>query len=114
MSLVQAFAIIGVFITATLSDRIGYKKKMLTLTLVAPLAMLFCICSSGWIFIISLPVVGLSAFSSTHIILALIQKSDFEFPAIANRKYMICNFMFSSLVVLRAGKISDATGIIQT
>jgi len=114
LSLVQAFAIIGVFITGTLSDRIGCKKTLVGLTLAAPLAMLLCIYSSGWLFIVSLAIVGLSAFSSTPVLLALIQKSDFEFPAIANGIYMTCNFMLSSLAVLLAGKLSDATGIIQT
>ncbi len=84
LSLVQAFAILGVFITGPLSDKIGCEKMLLLLTLLTP------------------------------VIMALIQKSAVEFPAIANGIYMTCNFTLGSLVVLLAGGIADTSGMVQT
>lgn len=114
LSLLQAFAIAGVFITGNLSDKIGCAKLLIILTLAAPLTMLLCVYSHGWLFIASLCMAGLFAFSSTPVIMSLIQKSGFEFPVIANGIYMTLNFMLSSIIVLIAGKLSDMSGIITT
>ena len=114
LSILQAAAIAGVFISGTLSDKIGCKKMLVILTASTPLLMLLFIHSSGWLFIISLLFLGLSAFSSTPVILALIQKKGFTFPSIANGLYMTINFMLSSTMILLAGKLSDIIGIEST
>ncbi len=114
LSILQAAAIAGVFISGTLSDKIGCKKMLILLTASTPFLMLLFIYSSGWLFIVSLLLLGLSAFSSTPVILALIQKRGFTFPSIANGLYMTLNFMLSSIMILLAGKSSDLIGIEST
>ena len=114
LSLLQAAAIGGVFISGTLSDKIGCKKMLFILTASTPFLMLLFIHSSGWFFIVSLLLLGLSAFSTTPVILALIQKRGFKFPSIANGLYMTINFMLSSTMILIAGKLSDIIGIEST
>ncbi len=79
LSLLQAFAIIGVCITGPLSDRIACEKMLLLLAVAAPVAMFFCLYSEGWLFIISLCFAGLTAFSSTPVMLSLIQKEILSF-----------------------------------
>ncbi len=114
LSLLQAFAIIGVCITGPLSDRIACEKMLLLLAVAAPVSMFFCVYSEGWLFILSLCFAGLTAFSSTPVMLSLIQKRNFDFPAIANGMYMTLNFILSSVIVLAAGRLSDMAGIIFT
>lgn len=114
LSLLQASAIGGVFVSGTLSDKIGCKKMLVILTASTPFLMLLFIYSNGWFFIVSLLLLGLSAFSTTPVILALIQKSRFRYPSIANGLYMTINFMLSSTMILFAGALSDAIGIEST
>ena len=111
LSILQAAAVAGVFISGTLSDKFGCKKVLIFLTAFTPIFMLLFIHSSGWIFIISLLLLGITSFSSTPVILALIQKSGFAFPSIANGLYMTINFMLSSSMILVVGKLSDIIGI---
>ncbi len=112
LSLLQAAAIAGAFIAGTLSDRIGCKNMLLCLTIATPAAMLLFIVSSGWLLIPALVLLGLAAFSSTPVILSLIQQRCSAFPATANGLYMMLNFMLSSLTVLLAGLLSDSMGIV--
>jgi FSR family fosmidomycin resistance protein-like MFS transporter len=111
LSLLQGAALAGVFITGTLSDKIGCNHMLLFLTAATPLAMLLFICSSGWLLIVSLVLLGLTAFASTPVILSLIQQRCHAFPATANGIYMMVNFMLGSLTVLLAGMLSDVLGI---
>jgi len=114
LSILQAAAIVGVLLSGTLSDKIGCKKVLIILTAAAPLSMIFFLHAKGVLFIISLILLGISSFSSTPVILAMIQKRDFEFPSIANGLYMTINFMLSSAMILLAGILSDAMGIMPT
>jgi len=111
LSLLQGSAIAGVFITGTLSDKIGCSNMLLVLTAATPVAMLLFICSSGWLLLVSLVLLGLTAFSSTPVILSLVQHRCHAFPATANGIYMMVSFMLGSLTVLLAGILSDRVGI---
>ena len=111
LSIVQAAAIAGVLCSGTLSDRIGCRRMIGILTLLAPVSMLFFVYSKGVFVIVSLCLVGFTAFSSSPVLLALIQKRGFQYPAIANGLFMTINFMLSSIMVLFAGKCSDIIGI---
>ena len=111
LALLQAAAIAGVFITGTLSDKIGCKKMLLGLTIVTPVSMLLFIYSSGWLLIVALVLLGLTAFSSTPVVLSLIQQRCTAYPSTANGMYMMISFTLGSLAVLLAGVLSDAIGI---
>ncbi|MBN2107368.1 MAG: MFS transporter [Deltaproteobacteria bacterium] len=112
LSLLQAAAIAGVFMAGTLSDKIGCKNILLCLSIVTPVSMLLFIYSSGWALIAALVLLGLTAFSSTPVILSLIQQRCSAFPATANGMYMMISFMLGSLTVLLAGWLSDVFGIV--
>lgn len=111
LSLLQAAAIGGVFCTGILSDKVGCARMLQCLTLATPACMVLFLCSSGWLLAASLALLGLTAFSSTPVILSLIQKRCTAFPATANGVYMMISFMLGSLTVLAAGMLSDAIGI---
>jgi FSR family fosmidomycin resistance protein-like MFS transporter len=111
LSLLQAAAIAGVFMSGTLSDKIGCKPLLMALNIATPLCMLLFIFSSGWLLAVALVLLGLTAFSTTPVVLSFIQQRCREFPSTANGVYMMISFTLGSLAVLAAGLLSDAIGI---
>lgn len=111
LSIVEASAVAGVLISGTLSDRVGCKKMLFFITITTPIVMLMFLNTEGWLFIFSLVLLGLTAFSSAPVILSLIQRRRLPYPSIANGLYMTINFILSSCMILLAGSISDITGI---
>ena len=114
LSILQAAAIVGVFISGTLSDKIGSRRILIILTILSPFLMLLFLSATGWIFFVFLILLGISAFAFPPVILASIQKQGFSYPSIANGVYMSINFLSSSLTILLAGKLSDIFGIVST
>jgi len=112
LALLQAAAIAGVFMTGTLSDKIGCKYMLIGLTIATPVSMLLFIYSSGWLLVVALVLLGLTAFSSTPVVLSLIQQRCSAFPSTANGMYMMISFTLGSLAVLLAGLLSDSIGIV--
>lgn len=111
LALLQAAAVIGVFLMGTLSDKIGRRPLLIFLTIAAPISMVLFVLSNKWTIIPALILLGLLALSSTPVILALIQERDFKFPSVANGLYMTISFMLTSVIVLIFGKISDIVGL---
>ena len=111
LALLQAAAVIGVFLTGTISDKIGRRPLLVFLTIGAPLTMILFVLSNKWTIIPALLLLGLIALSSTPVILALIQERDFKYPSVANGLYMTISFMLTSVIVLAFGKISDMVGL---
>ncbi len=114
LSLLQAAAITGVFVSGPLSDRIGARKMLVLLSAATPPAMIFFLLTSGWLSLFFLLILGFCGFSSTPVILALIQKREFSAPSVANGIYMTINFMLSSGMIALAGLLSDHLGISTT
>lgn len=111
LSIIFVAAVFGVMFSGTLSDKFGRKKILILLTLLPPFFMLSLLYAEGVIFFLILIILGLTAFSSTPVILALIQEKKIDYPSIANGVYMTINFMLSSLTILLAGKLSDIFGL---
>jgi len=111
LSILQAAAIIGVFLTGTISDRIGRKRLLILLGICSPLTMFIFLFFIKSLMIPTLILLGFLSFSSTPVILALIQESNFKYPSIANGMYMMISFIVGSLVVLLFGITADIVGL---
>ncbi|MEA3307019.1 MAG: MFS transporter [Elusimicrobiota bacterium] len=111
LALLQGAAVLGVFLSGTLSDKLGRKPLLIFLTAASPIAMILFVFSNKWTIVPTLILLGLVALSSTPVILALIQERDFKYPSIANGLYMTISFMLTSIIVLSFGKISDMVGL---
>jgi FSR family fosmidomycin resistance protein-like MFS transporter len=111
LSLLQTAAIAGVFMSGTLSDKIGCKRMLLVLNIATPLSMLLFVVSSGWALAAALVLLGLTAFSTTPVVLSFIQQRCPAYPSTANGMYMMISFTLGSLAVLAVGMLSDAIGI---
>jgi MFS transporter, FSR family, fosmidomycin resistance protein len=111
LSLLQAAALAGVCITGWLSDRIGCTRMLAVLTLATPLIMLLFVFAHGWLLSAALVLLGLIAFSSTPVVLSLIQQRCRDYPATANGVYMMMSFTMGAVTVMLAGMLSDRIGI---
>ena len=111
LSILQAAAIIGVLLTGTISDMIGRKRLLIIVSFCSPLSMLLFLIGVKHALIPVVILLGLISFSSTPVVLALIQENNFKYPSIANGIYMTINFLLSSIIVLLFGKISDMFGM---
>ncbi len=111
LSILQAAAIIGVLITGVISDIIGRRRLLLIVSFCSPLAMILFLIGIKTALIPVVILLGLISFSSTPVVLAMIQENNFKYPSIANGIYMTINFLLSSFIVLFFGKISDMFGL---
>lgn len=111
LSILQGAAVAGVMVTGTISDRIGYRKILVVLTMLTPVNMMLFLHTTGVMFIVSLMLLGFSSFSSTPVFLAMIQRRNFAYPSIANGLFMTINFAFSSSMILLSGYVSDLIGL---
>ena len=111
LSILQSAAIIGVLATGIISDKIGRKRLLIMVSIGAPFSMLLFISCIKLTIIPTVVLLGLIAFSSTPVVLALIQEEGFEYPSIANGIYMMMSFILSAFVVLLFGKVSDIIGL---
>lgn len=111
LSLLQGSALAGVCITGSLSDRIGCSAMLVALASATPLLMLLFVFSGGWLMAAALVLLGLGAFSSTPVVLSLIQQRCTAYPATANGVYMMMSFTMGAVTVMLAGMLSDRVGI---
>jgi len=111
LSILQAAAMLGVLLTGTISDKVGRRKLLIILGMGAPFSMLLFLFYIKLTIVPTVILLGLIAFSSTPVVLALIQESDFKYPSIANGIYMMISFILSSLFVLLFGRLADIMGL---
>ncbi|MCK4993900.1 MAG: MFS transporter, partial [Candidatus Omnitrophica bacterium] len=94
-----------------ISDIIGRRRLLLIVSFCSPLAMILFLIGIKTALIPVVILLGLISFSSTPVVLAMIQENNFKYPSIANGIYMTINFLLSSFIVLFFGKISDMFGL---
>jgi MFS transporter, FSR family, fosmidomycin resistance protein len=110
LSILQLSGAVGTIFAGYVSDRIKYKPTLLITAIASPILML------GFIYIPSLAIlflvlIGFFLFSSTPVILAIVQDQATGRPAFFNGIYMTISFAFSSLMVLLVGFLGDKFGL---
>ena len=111
LAALQAAAVAGVLFAGIVSDRIGRKHLLLALTFFAPVSVLLFLFLGLKFTLPCVIIMGFTAFSSTPVILAMIQEEGFDYPSVANGVYMTLNFLMTSVIVLLFGKLADITGL---
>lgn len=114
LSIVAGASVVGVCVSGPLADIFGKKNVLVAMGILAPIAMLIFLFSKTWFIIPSLILLGVCAFSTTPVVMALIQDVGEKIPAFANSIYMIFNFLITSLIVLIVSKFFDVFGITRT
>ncbi len=113
LSILQATAVLGTFVSGSISDRIGRFNTLLVLAVVSPFFMFLFLWSGPALQIISLLALGFVLAASTPVLLALVQEQGSNQPALMNGSFTTINFVSGALSVLAAGYIGDAIGLVK-
>ena len=113
LAIYEAFGVVGVMASGTLSDKLGRKRILMWATLTAPLLVILFTLTSGVIQIVALCAAGFAVLSNGPVMLALIQDAARENPAAGNGLFMMVSFAIRSLGVVIVGLMGDAMGMNQ-
>ncbi|WP_300457995.1 MFS transporter [Desulfobacula sp.] len=111
LALYEAFGVAGVFSAGTLSDRLGRQRVLFWVLMVAPVAILSFVFTTGIIQIVMLVIAGFTVLSTTPVMLAIIQENARENPSVANGLFMMISFAVRSIAVFLTGIIGDVAGL---
>lgn len=111
LALYEAFGVAGVLSAGTLSDWLGRQRVLFWVLMVAPVAILIFVFTSGFIKIAMLVITGFTVLSTTPVMLAIIQENAKENPSAANGLFMMISFAVRSVAVFLAGIIGDLAGL---
>jgi FSR family fosmidomycin resistance protein-like MFS transporter len=114
LSVMQATAVAGTFLSGRLSDTIGRFTMLLILAILSPIFMFTFLWSGPTLQMVSLLFLGFVLAASTPVLLALVQEQGSNQPAFMNGSFTTINFVSSALSVLAVGYIGDATGLKET
>jgi FSR family fosmidomycin resistance protein-like MFS transporter len=111
LSILELAGVAGALLGGTISDRLGRKPILLTITILAPLLMLAFLNVSGWQLVPVLLVYGFVSIAPAPVFLALIQDHFPANRAVSNGLYISMNFLLRSLAMLLVGVAGDAFGL---
>lgn len=114
LSVYEAAGVAGILTIGTLSDRFGRKKMLLFCLVVAPIALLLFLRTSGWLQFPFLILTGFSLLSTTPVMLAMIQEFSEDGSSSANGVFMMISFLARSAVVVLVGFVADQIGLEKT
>lgn len=111
LSILEIAGVVGALLSGSISDRLGRKSVLFTVTLLAPLLVLAFLHVSGWLLVPVLLLYGFVNLSSSPVFLALVQD---HFPgnrAVSNGIYISMSFLVRSLALVLVGAAGDAIGL---
>jgi len=112
LTILEAAGFVGALLSGSLSDRIGRHRMLFILLLTAPLLMLLFLFTSGWMTVLVLIALGLTAISLQPVILALVQDLFPDNRALANGSYMALSFVLRAAGIWAIGLTADAFGLV--
>jgi FSR family fosmidomycin resistance protein-like MFS transporter len=113
LAVLEAAGVAGALLGGIISDRIGRRAVLATSLLATPLAMLLFLGSRGAAQLALLVLLGVTGFSVTPVIMALVQEGFPGNRALANGVYMFLSYLIRSLAVVGLGAGSDFAGLHQ-
>ncbi len=114
LALYEAFGIAGVLCSGTFSDLLGRKKILFTALLIAPVAMILFVLTTGFIQICMLAVSGFTIISVTPVLLTIVQENAKGNPASANGLFMMVAFFSRAVIISVVGFFGDIIGLENT
>ena len=102
---------VGALAAGILSDRLGRRWVLLGSMFTAPLFMLVFLAVKGWLILPLLVLMGLAIFSTTPVMMALVQNHAGESPATANGLFMGISFVNGAVIPLLVGGLADLVGL---
>jgi FSR family fosmidomycin resistance protein-like MFS transporter len=101
----------GALGAGTISDQLGRRRILLVASITAPLLMLVFLLVRGWLILPMLILIGLVIFSTTPVIMAMVQDHAGDHPATANGLYMGISFVIGAVVPMLVGFLADTVGL---
>ena len=111
LSLYEAAGVAGVFVSGTLSDRIGRRRVLLAAALVSPAMLVALLFSQGVLLFFVLLLLGFSTLATGPVLMAVMLENAGPNKAAANGTYMAISFAIRASVILIIGAISDTYGL---
>lgn len=111
LGIYEALGVAGVLSAGTLSDWMGRRRVLFWALVVAPVAILLFVFTTGALKIAMLMITGFTVLSTTPVMLALVQETARENPSAANGLFMMVSFAARSFAVVIVGAIGDVAGL---
>lgn len=111
LSVVELSGTLGVFLMGLFSDRLGQRNVVLYGTLVSVVFSMGFLLLQGWMRMVMLAGVGMSAFVANPAFLSMIQTRFTRSLSLANGIYMSSAFILRSIVVVLVGIMADRYGM---
>lgn len=101
----------GALSAGTLSDRLGRRWVFWATMSTAPAFMLIFLFVKGWLILPLLILMGLTVFSATPVMLAMVQDHAHDRPATANGLFMAISFGTGAVIPPLVGGLADLLGL---
>lgn len=111
LTILEGAGVVGALTTGTLSDRVGRRRILLILLSLAPIFLILFLFTTGWVSVVILIALGLTAISQTPVKLAIVQDNFPENRAVANGIFMAMNFVIRALAIAVVGTLADQFGL---
>jgi FSR family fosmidomycin resistance protein-like MFS transporter len=111
LALLEFAGAVGALSAGTLSDRLGRRRVLSASMVTAPLFMLIFLVVKDWLILPLLVLMGLAVFSTTPVVLAMVQDHAGDHPATANGLYMGISFVIGSVIPMLVGGLADMAGL---
>jgi FSR family fosmidomycin resistance protein-like MFS transporter len=111
LAVVELSGTLGVLLMGLFSDRLGQRNVVLYGTLISVIFSMGFLLLQGWMQMVMLVGVGLSAFVANPAFLAIIQTHVTRNLSLANGIYMSSSFILRSIVVVLVGVMADHYGM---
>lgn len=114
LAIYQLAGAVGTFFSGTISDKLGRRKTLITMSLISTVLMWLFTSLDESFAVPLLILLGFFMFAATPVLLAVINDIDSEHSAFLNGVFMTINFLFSALAVIIVGVLGDIIGLLLT
>jgi MFS transporter, FSR family, fosmidomycin resistance protein len=110
-SLFELAGACGVLVAGWVSDRLGRRRTLLVISVLAPPLVVLFLLVEGWLVVPLLLAMGFVTLSTSPVLLAAVMEHAGENRAAANGTFMAISFAIRSLVILIVGLLGDTCGL---
>ncbi|MCK5741848.1 MAG: MFS transporter [Chlorobi bacterium] len=109
--LLEVAAAAGVFFTGRMSDHTGRRRILALLSLISTVMIIVFVYTNSFFMYPVLMLIGISAFTSGPILMAVLFDNEKKYPSSANSLFMAFNFVSAAIISLVFGQLGDVIGM---
>jgi MFS transporter, FSR family, fosmidomycin resistance protein len=111
LTVYEAAGVAGVYVSGTVSDRVGRRKVLLAATVLSPVLLFLLLFSKGVLLFVVLLLLGFTTIATGPVLMAVMMENAGPNRAAANGTYMAISFAVRASVILVIGMVSDLYGM---